>query len=66
MNPQEQCEIYNWHFMITTDYIDHKFITSINHAKNYLLILRIIKERNGEKLFKSVKDLKLHGVIPVV
>lgn len=36
MDIQEQCGIYlNWHFMIT-DYVDHKFITSIDHAKKLL------------------------------
>ena len=37
MDIQEQCRVYlNWHFTIT-DYEDHKFITSVDHARKLLL-----------------------------
>lgn len=57
MDIQEQCGIYlNWHFMIT-DYVDHKFITSIDHAKKLLTNIENNKRKEiGEKLFKSNEE----------
>ena len=57
MDIQEQCGIYlNWHFMIT-DYVDHKFITSIDHAKKLLTDIENNKRKEiGEKLFKSNEE----------
>lgn len=66
MDIQEQCGIYlNWHFMIT-DYVDHKFITSIDHAKKLLTDIENNKRKEiGENYSNLMKNL-MHGIIPVV
>lgn len=46
MDVQERCEIYlMWHFMIT-DYVDEKYITSIEHARNLLDEIDAKKPKN--------------------
>ena len=57
MDIQEQCGIFlNWRFMIT-DYVDHKFVTSIDHAKKLLTDIENNKrEETGEILFKSNEE----------
>lgn len=57
MDIQEQCGIFlNWRFM-TTDYVDHKFVTSIDHAKKLLTDIENNKrEETGEILFKSNEE----------
>lgn len=57
MDIQEQCKVYlNWHFMIT-DYEDHKFITSVDHARKLLLEIENNKRKEtGEVLFKTNEE----------
>ena len=57
MDIQEQCGVFlNWRFMIT-DYVDHKFVTSIDHAKKLLTDIENNKrEETGEILFKSNEE----------
>lgn len=54
---QEQCKVYlNWHFMIT-DYVDYKFITSVDHVKKLLLeIENNRRKETGEKLFNTNEE----------
>ena len=57
MDVQELCGTYlNWRFMIT-DYVDHKFVTSIDHAKKLLTDIEKDKiKETSEKLFKSNEE----------
>ena len=57
MDIQEQCGTYlNWRFMIT-DYVDHKFVTSIDHARKLIADIESNKRKETvEKLFKSNEE----------
>jgi hypothetical protein len=57
MDIQEQCRVYlNWHFTIT-DYEDHKFITSVDHARKLLLEIENNKRKEtDEVLFKTNEE----------
>lgn len=57
MDIQEQCGTYlNWRFMIT-DYVDHKFVTSIDHARKLIADIESNKRKETvEKLFKSDEE----------
>lgn len=50
MDIQEQCRVYlNWHFTIT-DYEDHKFITSVDHARKLLLEIDNNKRKETDEV----------------
>lgn len=57
MDIQEQCGTYlNWRFMIT-DYVDHKFVTLIDHARKLIADIESNKRKETvEKLFKSDEE----------
>lgn len=57
MDIQEQCGTYlNWRFRIT-DYVDHKFVTSIDHARKLIADIESNKRKETvEKLFKSDEE----------
>ena len=58
MDVQERCEIYlMWHFRIT-DYVDEKYITSIEHARKLLDEIEAKKPKTPQKMDSDFEYLK--------